>query len=202
MPRPQLTPQLVVREAARLSDEEGFAELTLAKVARRFGVAVPSLYKHVDGLAGLRLEVALLGVAELGDRLREAAVGRAGPDALRAVADAYRGYALAHPGRHAAVQQAPVLAGTGVLPVPADPVEVLSSVLRGFAVPEDQHVHVIRGLRSALHGFVHLEITGGFGLPEDVDTSFALLVEGLVRVLDEWHSGPAGRGTQETARKN
>lgn len=191
MPRAGLTPQLVVEEAARLSDEEGFTELTLAKVARRFEVAVPSLYKHVDNLAGLRLEVALLGVTELGDRLREAAVGRAGADALRAVAEAYRRYALTHPGRHAAIQQAPVLAGTGVLPVSSGPVEVLSSVLRGFAIPEEQHVHVIRAMRSALSGFVHLEVTGGFGLPEDVDTSYAFLIEVFVRSLENWSATEA-----------
>lgn len=201
MPRVRLTPQLVAQEAARLSDDEGFPELTLSKVARRFGVAVPSLYKHVDNLAGLRLEVALLGVTELGDRLREAAVGRSGADALRAVADAYRRYALTHPGRHAAIQQAPALAGTGMLPVSAGPVEVLSSVLRGFAVPEDQHVHAIRGIRSALHGFVNLEVAGGFGLPEDVDTSFALLVEVFVRTLNDWPSGMAPQGTGGTTRR-
>ena len=202
MPGARLTPQLVVQEAARLSDEEGFAELTLAKVARHFGVAVPSLYKHVDGLAGLRLEVALLGVTELGDRLREAAVGRAGADALRAVADSYRRYALTHPGRHSAIQQAPALVGTGVLPVSTDPVEVLSSVLRGFAIPEEQHVHVIRGLRSALHGFVDLEITGGFGLPEDVETSFALLVEVFVRTLSDRSCDMAPWESKSTTRRD
>ena len=46
-------------------------------------------------------------------------------------------------------------------------------------------MHVIRGLRSALHGFVDLEITGGFGLPEDVEASFALLVEVFVRTLSD-----------------
>src|SRR5699024_3369132 len=167
-------------------------------VARHFRVAVPSLYKHVDGLAGLRLEVALLGVTELGDRLREAAVGRAGADALRAVADSYRRYALAHPGRHAAIQQAPALVGTGVLPVSTDPVVVLSSVLRGFAIPEEQHVHVIRGLRSSLHGFVDLEICWGFGFHDDVDFSVALLLEVFFRSLSVRLCHMAPRASKST----
>ncbi|HIY41557.1 MAG TPA: WHG domain-containing protein, partial [Candidatus Nocardiopsis merdipullorum] len=92
--------------------------------------------------------------------------------------------------------------GTGVLPVSTDPVEVLSSVLRGFAIPEEQHVHVIRGLRSALHGFVDLEITGGFGLPEDVDTSFALLVEVFVRTLSDRPCDMAPWESKSTTRRD
>jgi len=41
-------------------------------------------------------------------------------------------------------------------------------------------VHAVRTVRSAVHGFVMLELAGGFGLPEDVDASFAH----LVRVLE------------------
>ncbi|WP_150243789.1 TetR/AcrR family transcriptional regulator [Nocardiopsis quinghaiensis] len=185
MPRAGLTPALVAEEAARLSDEEGFRSLSLAAVAKRLGVATPSLYKHVDGLAGLHREVALLGANGLGERVQRAAVGRSGPDALRAAAGAYRRYAHAHPGRYTALQQLPRLAGAEP-DLTTDPVRVLAAVLRGFGIPQDQMVHAIRTLRSTLHGFVDLETHGGFGLPEDVDETYALLVEGLVRALHQW----------------
>ncbi len=185
MSRVGLTPALVIQEAARLSDERGFDSLSLATVATRLGVATPSLYKHVDGLAGLRREVALLGVNGIGACLQQAAVGRSGPDALRATADAYRRYAHAHPGRYAALQQMPRLAGAGV-ELSHDPVAVLAAVLRGFDIPEERMIHAIRALRSGLHGFVDLEMRGGFGLPEDVDESYALVVEGFVRGFRSW----------------
>ncbi|MFD3685948.1 TetR/AcrR family transcriptional regulator [Nocardiopsis sp. NPDC058631] len=188
MPRAGLTPASVAEEAAVLSDEQGFAALSLASVAKRLGVATPSLYKHVDGLAGLRREVAVLGATGLGVWVQRAAVGRSGPEALRASADAYRGYAHAHPGRYAALQQAPKLVGAH-LELSPDPVAVLAAVLRGFGIAEGQTVHAIRALRSALHGFVDLETNGGFGLPEDVDESFALLVEGFVRAFERWPGG-------------
>lgn len=185
MPRAGLTPVVVAEEAARLSDEEGFDSLSLAAVAKRLGVATPSLYKHVDGLAGLRGEVALLGANGLGEAVQRAAVGRSGADALRAAADAYRRYAHAHPGRYVALQQLPRWAGATAKPS-TSPVEVLAAVLRGFGIAEDQMVHAIRALRSALHGFVDLEVQGGFGLPEDVDETYALLVEGFVRAFHGW----------------
>ncbi|WP_159945359.1 MULTISPECIES: TetR/AcrR family transcriptional regulator [unclassified Nocardiopsis] len=192
MPRAGLTPALVAEEAARLSDEEGFDALSLAGVAKRLGVATPSLYKHVDGLAGLRREVALLGANALGGELQRAAVGRSGPDALRVTAQAYRRYAHAHPGRYTALQQLPRLARARVELSP-DPVRVLAAVLRGFGIPEEQLVHAIRTLRSGLHGFVDLETKGGFGLPDDVDETFTLLLEGFARAYERWPSAaPAG----------
>jgi AcrR family transcriptional regulator len=185
---------VVAEEAARFSDEQGFDALTLASLAKRLGVAAPSLYKHVDGLAGLRREVALMGAAELADVLREAAVGLAGPQALRAVAEAYRGYAHTHPGRYAALQQAPRADDEEGQRVAQGPVSVLVAVLRGCGIADDQMVHAIRALRSALHGFVHLEANGGFGLPEDVDETYRLLVEGFVRAFESWPGDAVGTG--------
>ncbi|MFD6100143.1 TetR/AcrR family transcriptional regulator [Nocardiopsis flavescens] len=196
MPRAGLTPALVVDEAARLADEEGWEALSLAAVAKRCGVAAPSLYKHVDGLAGLRREIAVLGANEIGEHLQRAAVGLSGADALRAGAHAYRAYALAHPGRYAALQRLAPLASADVQ-LDTDPVRVMAAVLRGFGIAQDRSVHAIRALRSALHGFVDLEAQGGFGLPEDVDESFALLVEGFVRAYRDWPGGGVdGGGTR------
>ncbi|WP_026126929.1 TetR/AcrR family transcriptional regulator [Nocardiopsis xinjiangensis] len=184
MPRAGVTPERVAREAALLSDEEGFDALTLSGVAQRFGVSVPSLYKHVEGLTGLRRAVARSGVQELGACLREAVDGRSGADAWRAFAHAYRYFAHTRPGRYTALQRAPLLpSGTERAPLSPDPVSVLTEVLQGLGVTEGRGVPVIRALRSALHGFVDLEANGGFGLPEDVDTSFDVLVEGCVRMV-------------------
>ena len=185
MPRAGVTSERVAREAALLSDEEGFDALTLSGVAQRFGVSVPSLYKHVEGLTGLRRSVARAGAQELGACLREAVDGRSGADAWRAFAHAYRRFAHTRPGRYTALQRAPLLpSGTeGASSLSPDPVSVLAEVLQGLGVAEGRGVPVIRALRSALHGFVDLEANGGFGLPEDVDTSFDVLVEGCVRML-------------------
>jgi AcrR family transcriptional regulator len=46
MPRVGLTHERVVAEAAVVADEVGLESLTLAAVAKRVGVAIPSLYKH------------------------------------------------------------------------------------------------------------------------------------------------------------
>ncbi|MBR8744582.1 TetR/AcrR family transcriptional regulator [Nocardiopsis sp. MG754419] len=186
MPRAGLTPEVVAAEASQVCDEQGFDALSLAAVAKRLGVATPSLYKHVAGLDALRRLVVLATVEELTERMREAAVGRSRGAAVRALFAAYRDFAHEHPGRYAALQRAPSPEDHEASATFARALEVISSVLRGFAIPEERSVHVIRVLRSTMHGFIDLETQGGFGLPESLDESYTLMVEGFVRLLEQW----------------
>ena len=55
----------VIETAAALADQEGLEAVTLARVAAELGVRSPSLYSHVDGLAGLRRAIALDGASHL-----------------------------------------------------------------------------------------------------------------------------------------
>lgn len=185
MPRAGLTRTAVTAVALDLVDEggvTGFDRLTLAAVAGRAGVAVPSLYKHVASLGDLRRLVATEAVDELTRVLAAASIGRSGPDALRSAADAIRDYARRHPGRYASTQVAPDLADetdAELAGAAARTIEVLAAALRGFGLPEQDMVDAIRMLRSAVHGFVVLELTGGFGMPEDLDRSYRLLIDGI-----------------------
>ncbi|MDX6226873.1 MAG: hypothetical protein QOI76_263 [Frankiales bacterium] len=186
MPRAGLSTPAVVDVALAIVDEHGLAALTLAAVAQRVGVAAPSLYKHVRGLDALLQKVSAAATAELADVLSHAAAGKAGLDAVRAVADAYRRFALDRPGRYPATQR---------LPEPADPAHVAASeravhtvfaVLHAYGITGDDAVDATRFIRSALHGFVSLEVDGGFGLPQDVDRSFDRLVGAIDTALRSW----------------
>ncbi len=55
MPRAGLTRDAVVALALETIDELGLDGLTLAEIAGRAGVKVPSLYKHIASLEVLRL---------------------------------------------------------------------------------------------------------------------------------------------------
>ncbi|WP_241705621.1 TetR/AcrR family transcriptional regulator [Leifsonia shinshuensis] len=186
MPRAGLTRSAVTAVALDVVDDGGVAgldRLTLAAVASRAGVAVPSLYKHVASLDDLRRLVATDCVAELTRVLAEATIGRSGPEAIHSAADAVRAYAHRHPGRYAATQVAPDLASeadAGLASRAEETIAVLAAALRGFGLPDDATVDAIRMLRSALHGFITLELGGGFGLPDDLDRSFRLLIDGIV----------------------
>lgn len=186
MARAGLSTTVVVEEAARISDEEGYARLTLSAVAKRLGVTVPSLYKHVSGLDGLRGALHVRCSHEFAEVIGRAVLGRSGPEALRSLARAYRDYALRHPGRYAALQRAPDPDDPRGQAAAQSVLEVIIAVLRGFDLPQETMVDAIRAIRSALHGFVALEADGGFGLPQDVGHSFDVLVEMLLRSLLTW----------------
>jgi len=172
----------VIDAACALADREGLDAVTLGRLAGELGVRPPSLYNHVAGLDGVRRGIALRALDEMGDALQSAAVGRSGVDALRATAHAMRAYATAHPGCYAAAQRAypddPELG-----PVGERVVGVFVAVLRAWDLEGDDAIHAVRIMRSALHGFVALELSGGFGLPLDLDETYDRLVDALAKGL-------------------
>ena len=179
MPRRGLDRGRVVAAAGEIADAEGLEAVTLARVAAALGVRSPSLYNHVAGREGLLRGLAAESTRELATALRRAATGRAGTDAIVAVASAQRAYALAHPGRYATTVAAPAAGDEEHERAAAEAVDVLAAVLGGSGLEGDDLIHAARALRSAVHGFAALEAAGGFGLAVDRDVSFRRLVEAL-----------------------
>ena len=171
----------VVRTASALADAEGLEAVTLARVASQLDVRSPSLYSHVDGLAGLRRALALDAARRLGADMAAAAMGREGVDALRAIASAYRAFATKHPGAYSTILTTPAEKDDAeVYAVFAAQLPPIVTALESLGVDPSEVIDVIRGFRSALHGFVSLEASGGFGLPGDLDRAYELMVDLLV----------------------
>ncbi|MCP3854816.1 MAG: TetR/AcrR family transcriptional regulator [Actinomycetia bacterium] len=180
-----------------MADRDGLQLVTLAKVAAALGVRSPSLYSHVDGLDGLRRQLAARAADMLAAAFaRAGADGEPGPDSIRRAAVAYRQFAHGHPGLYAAMSPAPDPGADPEMAAAfAEPVRVLAGLVGGSSVPslDASTVHRIRVLRSLLHGFVSLELEGGFGLPEALDDTFELVVDSLILIAG---SSPAeGPGT-------
>lgn len=161
MPRAGLTPDAIALAAAETADALGFEALTAAEVARRLGVRLPSLYSHVANLDELKGRVALLALQELADRVDQALAGRAGSDALHALADVHRDYARAHPGRFTAARH-PL--STPLIAASAGPrlSRAMFALLRGYAIDEGEQVHAVRLLGSFLLGYALLEGADAF----------------------------------------
>lgn len=189
MPRAGLSAAGIADEAAALADEVGFDHLTLAALAERLGVRQPSLYAHIDSLAGLRRSVSIQAKRDLGDVLIRAAVGRSGAAAIRSMSHAYRSWAQRHPGRYQASQLAYEPGDIEDEAVMLAAIQIIADVLRSYRLEGDDAVDAIRALRSILHGFVSLESVGGFSLSADVDRSFERLIDGFVVALSQW-TGP------------
>lgn len=186
MPRAGLTRDRVAEEAAVMADEVGLSKLTLAALADRLGVRQPSLYKHIDSMAGLHRDIAVHAKRDLGQVLARASVGRSGADAISAMSHSYREWALQHPARYEASNLMPAPGDVEDAAVSLAGINVIADVLTAYHLEGDDAVDAIRAFRSTLHGFVSYETAGAFQWKTDVDRSFERLIHGFIVALTQW----------------
>lgn len=186
MARVGLTAERLTSAGAELADEVGFDQVTASELARRFDVKVASLYSHVKNTHDLKTRIALLALEELADRAADAVAGRSGKDALTAFANAYRDYAREHPGRAAAARMRldpeTAAASAGVRHA-----QMTRAILRGYDLTEPDQTHAVRLLGSVFHGYVSLEMAGGFShsVP-DPDETWTRTLDALDALLRNW----------------
>jgi AcrR family transcriptional regulator len=176
----------VLAAAGELADAEGLAGLTLGRLAERLGVKTPSLYNHVAGLPDVQRELALRAKRTLCAQLARAAIGKAQDDAVFALCGAFRAFIKAYPTRYALTVRPASPGGPEdreMQAADAEVVEVVLAALASYRLCGQDAIHAVRGLRSVVHGFSTLELTGGFGLPLDADASFRILCQMLVAGL-------------------
>ncbi len=193
VPRAGLTARRVTEEAEAVADEIRLASLTLAAVAARLGVRLASPYKHVDGMHALQRLIAIRAKNELAAVVGQAAVGKAGVQALQAMSSTWRSWAMAYPGRYSAMVRAPKPDDDEDIAASNAIIDVAFAVLAGYNLTGDDAIDAVRALRSTVHGFIVLEQGGGFGLPTDVGRRFERLVSGLSATLITWETQTPAR---------
>ena len=126
-------------------------------------------------------------VEELADRLATSVMGLAGRDALRALAEAYRGFAHEHPGLYPMTQVPVEMSDGSPSPLRSSAaqrtVAIVTAALAGYRIPDELVVDAVRMTRASLHGFVDIEVHGGFAMDVPIDVSFATLVDSLDAAL-------------------
>ncbi|GIM95455.1 TetR/AcrR family transcriptional regulator [Paractinoplanes toevensis] len=186
MARAGITADRLVEAGAELADAAGFEQVSLSALARRFEVSVPSLYAHVAGSHDLKTRIARLALAELADRGLAALAGRAGKDALTALGNVYRDYARAHPGRYAAARM-PLDPAAAAASAGPRHTEMIRAILRGYDLPETEQTHAVRLLGATFHGYVSLELAGGFDHSSpDSERSWSRAMDALDALLRHW----------------
>jgi AcrR family transcriptional regulator len=181
--RAGIKPEIVIVAAADIADRSGWDQVTLGNIAGQLGIKTPSLYNHVEGLPDLRQKLALYAVRSLRDVLNDAAIGHSGKQALIEVGKAYVQFVRDHPGQYEAIINR---VNDPKLPEFDQTAEQILALfirlMQPLGLPAAEAVHVIRGLRSLVHGFASLESMGGFQLPED-------LMESLTKAITYYFDG-------------
>ncbi|MER5472005.1 WHG domain-containing protein [Streptomyces sp. NPDC002685] len=186
MVRAGLNAERLTQAGAELADEVGFDQVTVSALARRFDVKVASLYSHLKSSHDLKTRIALLALDELADRGAAALAGRAGKDALTAFANIYRDYAREHPGRYAAAQLR-LDPDTAAASAGVKHAQMMRAILRGYDLTEPDQTHAVRMLGSVFHGYVSLEMGGGFShSAPDSQESWSRVLDALDALLRNW----------------
>ena len=178
----------VLDAALAIIDGGGLDALSLTAVAAALDVQPPSLYSHVEGLAGLLDDLAVAVTAQFGETLRDSVVGRSGDEALRAFAAAYRRWATDHPGRYElSLRQ---VASGERRRAGRSAIDTMDAVLAGYGLTGAEATAAGRSLRAALHGFASLENADALGRG-DHDGSFTFLVDLLLDGIRATAATPA-----------
>ena len=167
----------VVDAAAKLADIHGLDEVTLTSVAKQLGVRQPALYRHVESYQDLIRSLSLRGRELLADSMAASAIGVAGDDAVAAVGHAWRRVAAERPGLYAATDRYPCTDDAELQAAVNRIVEVIAMSLTSFDLDPENRVHAARTLRSAFHGFSHIEMCDGHPHKLDTDDSFDHMLE-------------------------
>ncbi len=184
---------VIMQTAVRLVDEHGLAQLTMATLAAQLNVRTPTLYHYFHGLAGVRRALALLGLRQMADSLGHAVMGKAGDEAMLALAFALRDFACEHPGLYEATSRAPEEEDPAWQSAGREVVDIGIRALSAYHLSLNDALHAIRILRSIVHGWVSLHNAGGFALPLDVDETFRRLLDVFLlylhtHIVTEGHS--------------
>jgi AcrR family transcriptional regulator len=186
--RPGINKRVVLQAAIELADEMGLEQVTLTLISQKLKIKTPSLYNHVDGMPGIRKDMAYWSLSQMKDQLADAAIGVSGEDALIAMGVAYLAFARKHPGLYEATLSAPDRNDSVMQNLAEDILNLLLRVLEVYSLSDEESLHTVRGLRSIFHGFVTLEIKKGFGLALDRDESYNFILRTFLKGLKNSHA--------------
>lgn len=173
----------VLQAAVEIAEQEGYERVTLASLAKKLQIRTPSLYNHVQGLPGLKKEMALYAIRKLKEHLTEAAIGRNGEDALYSIGIAYVSFVRHHSGLYEASLGAPDPMDEEIRMESEAVVTLLLRILEAFSLRDDDAIHAVRGLRSIVHGFASLELKHGFNMDVDGDKSLRYILRTYITGL-------------------
>ncbi len=180
---PSLTRSQVVAAGVAVVCAEGAEALGVSRIARELGIKPPSVYNYVTSGDELTRAVVIEGNRRILDAFKDAVRGVFDPnEQLRTLARTTRQWALEHSELYALMGRIePDNDDPEFAPIFRDVLDLFARPFGQLGVPAEEHVHAIRGLRAAMHGFILLENSGQFQLTEDTEASYRWLIEAVLR---------------------
>ena len=183
MPRQGLTQDIIIQKSVQFINEQGYQKLSFAALSKLLDVKPPAMFKHFKNIDQLREYLTLVSIKMLKQKLQDAATGRAGEAALTSVCNAYRDFAKANRGLYQAMQPSYFGRNKEIEQAAIQLMSIIITVLKGFEIGEEHYIHLLRVIRSSLHGFVVLELEYGFGMTANIDISFEHQINAIIFMI-------------------
>jgi AcrR family transcriptional regulator len=166
----------IVDAARSIAEAEGWAAVTIRRLAAEIEYSQPVLYAHFASRNAIVSAVALDGFRRLAEALRRAAGGRAAP---RETALAYLAFAAGHPAVYEAMFTLPTDLRFAEAATPPEPRDAFAALASGLGLRAGEDDTRTETLWAALHGLAELARSGRIRQAAR-DERVALLVGGLV----------------------
>ncbi|WP_283152807.1 TetR/AcrR family transcriptional regulator [Guptibacillus hwajinpoensis] len=174
----KITKDIVIQEALAIAERENVSKVTMATIARNLSIKPPSLYNHFDGLDDIKNGMSVSALNQFFNWLSEKTEHQTeGRETILALTEAYITFALQHPGLYEATLMAANPLQSDVQEAGEAIVTLTMKAFEPYHLSEVERIHIVRGLRSNLHGMVDLYHKGGFQLPISLEESYRMIVE-------------------------
>jgi AcrR family transcriptional regulator len=180
MPYPtQITLERILEQARTLVEQGGAEQLSLNVLAEALGVKTPSLYRYVEGRAGLIRALNTETMQQLTEAMHAVPDCADPVERLLGMMRYYRDYALAHPRCYTLALASPgpdLSPDAAYLAALAAPLQAVMAGISGAG----ESLPALRGAWALVHGYVLLEIHGQFQRGGDLAATFEQVVRGYL----------------------
>ena len=171
----RVTKTAVIQAASDIADEKGLNNVSLKVVAERLNIRTPSLYNHIENLDDLLREVAHNGMRTMNQRMAQAAIGKSGDTAIKAVAIEYLNYMIEHCGIYETIQWATWHGIDETAKIFCEYTDLLKTLILSchFGTVSE----ILNLLTGFLHGYTTLQLRYAFSDPQKVRTELTIALD-------------------------
>jgi AcrR family transcriptional regulator len=144
--------QLIITTARELAEAEGWEAVTTRKLADKVEYSQPVLYGHFANMEAIRDAVAIEGIGEMAEQMREARLAVPQSEAIRAICTAYLAFAAAHPAAYQAMFSLPTQVKWASAETPAPLRAAFAEIVGAFGPFNERNALLAELIWGSLHG--------------------------------------------------
>jgi len=177
----------IISAALELANEIGVKELTFPRLAEKLEIKYPSLYNHYSNADQLRDDMAARLFRVLNEEVSPLLVGKTRGAAVTLYANAYRNLAMKYRGSYELLTSTPKQSNEPLYEEASRHGAMLRNILESFELNRPALVHKSRFLRSAIHGFISLNMLGFLQTEREVSTeeSFQHMIADIIALCEQ-----------------